>query len=84
MASDTPQAAPAAAKEKKPEQPKVVDDRSLRRCAKCSRRCADREFKTEKGEFTPYCTDCRKRHPSLKAPHCTVRTVIQPKAARKR
>ena len=80
MASDTPQAAPA----KKDQPKKVVDDKSLRRCAKCSRRCADKEFKTEKGDFTPYCSECRKLHPSLKAPHCAVRTIIQPKAARKR
>ena len=36
-----------------------------RRCAKCATPCKEKEFKTDKGEFTPYCSSCRGRFPTL-------------------
>ena len=57
MADQT--AAPAPAAQKTPP----------RRCAKCATPCKEKEFKTDKGEFTPYCSSCRGRFPSLNAAH---------------
>lgn len=57
---------------------------SLRRCAKCARRCADSEFKNERGDFTPYDSDCRKRFPSLNSPHCVLATKVAKHTARRR
>lgn len=75
MASDT---SADAAPEKK------TEPKKLRRCAKCARPAADKEFKNKAGDATPYCSECRLRFPSLNAPHCVLMTKVAKYSSRRR
>ena len=64
-----PTAAPAPAAKNNPP----------RRCAKCATPCKEKEFKTDKGEFTPYCSSCRGRFPSLSSARLLISKTRKPR-----
>ena len=50
-----------------PADPVAEKPKLPRRCAKCATPKPDSHYKGEKGNFSPYCTSCRTRFPSLSA-----------------